>query len=118
MQPRGVYVDPRAFSRGAVNGHIPGQMTHQEEEETRPGESHQNLAANRGRDELACGRDDIVHRCRLQRARLVYSTSSWIASKIPIFEVRITKQIVSAHCLKNKVTEGMPKTKKEDFLKA
>ena len=32
---------------------------------------------------LACGRDNIVHRCRLQRAQSVYSTSSWIASQIP-----------------------------------
>ena len=38
-------------------------MAYQEENETRPRERHQYLAANGGRNELACCRDDVVHKC-------------------------------------------------------
>ena len=66
VQPRCVVVNPGAVTRSHTtteNGHIAGQVPHQEEEETRSRKSHKNLAADRGRDEFACCRDNIVHKC-------------------------------------------------------
>lgn len=60
VQTRSVVVNPR---RTAENSHITGKVTHEEQEEARPRKCHKDFAADRGRDELACCRDNIVHKC-------------------------------------------------------
>ena len=45
------------------NGKIAGKVSHQEEEETRSCQSYNDFAPDGGRDEFACCRDNIVHKC-------------------------------------------------------
>lgn len=64
VQPGGIVVNPgsaAATCATTVDGHVAGQVTHQEQEKARTRKSHKNFAANRGRDEFACCGDNIVH---------------------------------------------------------
>ena len=45
------------------DGHVTGKVPHQEEEETRSCQRHNDFAADGGRDEFACCRDNVVHKC-------------------------------------------------------
>ena len=47
-------------------------MPHEEQEEARTCQRHKNLAANRGRDELTCCRDNVVHNRNNVFAEILY----------------------------------------------
>ena len=78
VQTYGVGINPGGLAIGritTVDGHVTGQMPHEEQEETRTSKGHKNLAADRGRDELACCRDNIVHMRNNVFAALLYRIS-------------------------------------------
>ena len=75
VQPGGIVINPGSATAACattVDGHIAGQVTHQEQEKTRTRERHKNFAANRGRDEFACCGDNIVHMRNNVFAGLLY----------------------------------------------
>jgi len=66
VQTGRVCVNPRGLTGtgiSTVDGHVTGKVSHEEQEEARPGQRHKNLAADGGRDKLTCCRDNVVHKC-------------------------------------------------------
>ena len=83
VQAGGIGINPGGYTIAGittVDGHVTGQMPHEEQEETRTSKGHKNLATDRGRDELACCRDNIVHKRNNVFAALLYRISPEIAS--------------------------------------